>query len=510
MNFIRVIRAFFLGCPLVLALSISSASAQVHGSGVSASSLFDTVINLPTDMPSIGGNVNFGGVAGQTNQVNLSSGGAIGNQFDAREGSEINISGGTVGVNFNAIGENFGQGPGRTSEVNISGGTVGERFIARAAEVNISGGIVERDFTAGADSRVTISGGNIGPSIEVVNGGELEIIGTDFQFQGSAVNGPITVTSSSLNGGVLSGTLADGSAFIFSSFTGDRFFDATLTESSVAIPAPSLAPIVVDGSTGSVPEGLRSGQTLTVQTGGALPENFQAVNSTINVQDGNVGRLELAGGEINISGGTISSFSASLDSVANITGGTVGGVGLAPGAELNVSGGNLEGFSGSSSPNGLDSTFNLSGGVVDSISTGFGVINVSGGEVNSIRIEGGELNYSGGVIRDRRFLGGVETSETLERTLFSVVPSDINLFGTEFFLDGVLINDPNRFLIDRSLDGILSGRLFDGSAISLDLSQRDVFADNTTLTVSVVPEPGSTLFLTLLTIGGLVGRRRKG
>ena len=213
---------------------------------------------------------------------------------------------------------------------------------------------------------------------------------------------------------------------------------------------------------------------------------------------------------INISGGTISSFSASLDSVANITGGTVGGVGLAPGAELNVSGGNLGGFSGSSRPNGLDSTFNLSGGVVDSISTGFGVINVSGGEVNSIRIEGGELNYSGGVIRDRRFLGGVETSETLERTLFSVVPSDINLFGTEFFLDGVLINDPNRFLIDRSLDGILSGRLFDGSAISLDLSQRDVFADNTTLTVSVVPEPGSTLFLTLLTIGGLVGRRRKG
>ena len=52
----------------------------------------------------------------------------------------------------------------------------------------------------------------------------------------------------------------------------------------------------------------RSGETLTVQSGGELGDNVNTVGATLNVEAGSVGSLlEVANSEVNISGGTVGS-----------------------------------------------------------------------------------------------------------------------------------------------------------------------------------------------------------
>ena len=112
-------------------------------------------------------------------------------------------------------------------------------------------------------------------------------------------------------------------------------------------------------------------------------------------------------------------------------------------------------------------------------------------------------------------------------TVFGLNDSEINLFGSDFFLndlslDETLLLDEAFTIFDRDDDLILSGLLADGSPFSFNLRTGDPFADgfdlsddffdpNATLTVtlvSAVPEPSS---LVLLGLSGLVllGRRRK-
>ena len=77
----------------------SAAYAQVNGPGISDSSLFDTVFNIPDD-PDFGSGSFLVAPVGGTAQLNLSEGGAIGNVFNTIREVEINISGGTVGSSF--------------------------------------------------------------------------------------------------------------------------------------------------------------------------------------------------------------------------------------------------------------------------------------------------------------------------------------------------------------------------------------------------------------------------
>ena len=143
---------------LGLTLFASSVPAQVFDSGPSDPTLFDTVINLPSD-PNIGDRVEIGGDS-LTTQLNLSNSSSVGTSFTAFFGSEINISGGSVGDGFEAF---FG------SEVNISGGTVGDFFDVVNGEVNISGGSVGDRFDA-YSSMVNISGGTVGNFFEACSG----------------------------------------------------------------------------------------------------------------------------------------------------------------------------------------------------------------------------------------------------------------------------------------------------------------------------------------------------
>ena len=122
----------FLG----LTLFAAPVAAQVFDSGPSDPALFDTVINIPTDLD-IGISQSVGG-DGSTTQINVFDGGSVGGSLNANSGIELNIRGGSLGAFSNA---NSG------SEVNISGGNIDRDADASGGSiVNITGGTVGMDF----------------------------------------------------------------------------------------------------------------------------------------------------------------------------------------------------------------------------------------------------------------------------------------------------------------------------------------------------------------------------
>ena len=112
----------------------------------------------------------------------------------------------------------------------------------------------------------------------------MELIGGEFRLNGANFDGGnISLT----DGDVFTGTLADGSAFIFSvlSSEGFRLLDilADVTLTPVSLPPLDTNPIVVDAPVVGGPSGLRAGQQLTVVTGGSLGDNFAVVDAILNV-----------------------------------------------------------------------------------------------------------------------------------------------------------------------------------------------------------------------------------
>ena len=240
-------------------------------------------------------------MAGETTQINLSDGGTIGSQVDFLAGVELNIDGGNLRRDPEAF---------EGSEVNISGGTIGSFFGIRGAETNISGGFFEGSLIVGGGEvspssttisggvfngftyissifespiNASISGGNFRGNFTVIRFGDedaptgnIELIGGDFQINGTPISGS---TLSLAKDDVFTGTLQDGSGFLFSPLTGDDIEQLTLTR--VALPQIDLGPIVVNTpQTSDV--FVRSGQTLDVEDGGEL-EAPQAIGATINV-----------------------------------------------------------------------------------------------------------------------------------------------------------------------------------------------------------------------------------
>ena len=97
--------------------------------------------------------------------------------------------------------------------------------------------------------------------------------------------------------------------------------------------------------------------------------------------------------------------------------------------------------------------------------------------------------------------------------------SAVNIFGTEFFLNGLRIDDlliDQAFtILDRGEDIILSGLLTDGTLFDFNLDDSrlasdDFFASSATVTVTrvAVPELGCGLTLATMSVLLLVRRRR--
>ena len=308
-------------CVGISTLLMSPASAQVNGSGPSSASDFDIVLNLPGDELVITGSVleSIGGITGQTTQLNVNEGGAIGRSFDANAGAEVNVYGGTVDSSFDV---NAG------AEVNITGGAIGPSLrISSGGEATISGGTVGRDFSARA-------------------GSDVELIGGEFRLNGAGFSGG---TISLADNDVFTGTLADGSPFIF--LDGDSSLPPSTTDflsgvtlTVVPLPPLDLSPIVINTPV-EEPSGLRPGQTLTIVEGGALlKDNFAVVDATLNVEAGTMGEeTEISRSVVNISGGTVGDFfQVHAGSVVNISGGTIRpGFWAYSGSVVNISGGSL-------------------------------------------------------------------------------------------------------------------------------------------------------------------------
>jgi len=487
------------------------AFGQVNGVGPSDPSLFDNVLTIPTD-PDIGNSQSFGGVAGETTQFNLSDGGNIGSQADFNSGVELNISGGLLRRNAEAT---------EGSEVNISGGTIGTEFRIDGAEANISGGFFEGLIAIGGgrgpatnnvavtggvfnDFRYTsstfrspvnaaISGGNFRGDFTVFRfnddaapTGQIELIGGDFQVNGTSISG---ATLTLAEGDVFTGTLQDGSGFLFSSLTGDDIEQLSLTR--VSLPPINTDPIVVNTpQTSDI--FVRSGQTLTVQDGGEL-EFSQTSGATVNIDGGSFSNGEVFDSTVNVSGGT-ASFD-SLSSEVNISGGVVqGGLG-AYSSEINVSGGTASGISAISdsvvnvsggTANGSarqNSVLNVNGGTVDfsvgnssvanitggtvSLGSGFGngarpVINISGDAiVTSLEDQGSEVNISGGTFSDytKGFTSIVRISGG---TFTSLNGNGIELVGGDYKLNG--IDFTGSTLDNLSSEDVFTGTLQDGAS----------------------------------------------
>ena len=188
---------------------------------ISTSALFDTVINVPDDS-NIGLSVEIGDAFGTTTtQLNVSDGGSVGVGLTVFDGSEVNISGGTVDDFLIAV---FG------SEINISGGDVGDIFALDDSEINLFGS----DF--------------------FLNNLSLD--------ESLLLNEAFTISDRE-DDLILSGLLADGTPFSFNLRTGDLadpdfdfgddFFDpdATLTVTLVSV-VPEPSSLVLLGLSGLV------------------------------------------------------------------------------------------------------------------------------------------------------------------------------------------------------------------------------------------------------------------
>ena len=392
---------------LGLTLFASPVTAQVFDLGPSDPAFFDTVVNLPADS-NIGDDASVGG-GDLLIQLNVDDGGNVGSNFESNNRSEVNISGGSIGENFEANGG---------SEVNLNGGLIGRNFNANinstinisrgslsdfanansGSTVNISGGTVGFGFEAFDGSVVTISGGTIGRGFNDASfGSEVELIGGEFRGRGGVPFSGATVVSFSSNS-ILTGTLSDGSTFIFSGEEGDDLANVRLT--SVELPELDLSPIVVSTPNPNLPSGLRPGQTLRLVEGGQLGFNFEVASATLDIEGGTLGDFaSAANSTVNISGGSVGNFFSALSgSEVNISGGSVGnGFQVNGGSVVNISGGNIGGSFGRSAFsefNVFGSNFAIDGEPLASLANG-GTMRISQRDVtlSGLLADGSEFSF---------------------------------------------------------------------------------------------------------------------
>ena len=364
-------------------------------------------------------------------------------------------------------------------------------------------------------SEAVISGGSVGDSFQAFDGSDVELIGGEFKLNGESFAGPIITLEAN---DVFTGTLADGSPFIFSMTGSDLLNDVTLTPPAAPLPEASLVPVVL--STPSGLSGLRVGQNLTLLSGGEVGSSFEVVDATLNVEGGSVeSDLEVAGSIVNISGGSVGSdfrvlngsevnisggsvdtnFETQSGSVVNISGGSVGfSFQVRNGSEVNISDGFVDGFVAVGG-----SKVNISGGTVGDRITAIGNSEVflSGGVVDNLisALSGSEVNISGGIVNE-----GLRVSDgsvlnisggSVGDTFEARDGSTVNLRGSDFVIDGVALDDLNLgevfTILDR--DVTLSGLLADGSAFSFELDSDPTpsqfgFESGATLTVTLTSQ----------------------
>ena len=449
--------------------------------------------------------------------LNLQSG-SIASRFNTREGSRVSIRGGSVGDKFRVRGTvtmhggvvgdfvdvsfggrltiNGGEiGDGAIvdsdGELNVAGGSVGFGLEAQAGStVNLSGGSIRANFAATNGSTVRISGGTIGLWFRAREGSQVTISGGEFRLDGVPVTDLVTPGDRVLvdvpSGVSMSGVLADGTPFVFTD-------EDSLSEGEITLEAVELPPVMttmITASTDDIPLGLREGQTLRVDDGSFIRDDFIASRgSTVNVEPGgSIGRwFEAVGAEVNVAGMIGRSFRA-LDSTVHVEAGEIG-----PDFEAS------------------DSTITISGGEISEvIEASASTVTISGGIVgSSLRANGSNVELIGGTIGSLRATDGssVKVSGGFTDGSFSLQGrSTLAVAGRHFKLDGQTISgleEPgSRATLNVYGGSTLSGTLADGTPFVFDgrLYGIEVVLESTSLppvdvtmiTASVDPVPAAT------------------
>ena len=284
-----------------------------------------TVINVPPDEAPT--------AIGSDTQLNLFEAGSIPNKFNAGSPNglstnvEVNISGGTVGEDFLAM----------AAEVTISGGTIGNNFSTRqGSTLNISGGTFVYNIFA-VDSMVNITGGAF-PGHFTARDSTVNISGGVFELSVDMVRSTLNIS------GGLVGTNEDGST--------NLVWDNSTVNITGGTVGPFFASegttVTITGGTVSEFFTAVTGATVNLFAG-TMKESFRAAaGGTVNIFGGTVEHVVENRIGINaVDGGTVNIFGGSLDGgleldpggTVNISGGSLdGAINARSGSTLNIFG----------------------------------------------------------------------------------------------------------------------------------------------------------------------------
>lgn len=438
--------------------------------------------------------------------------------YGIRSGQTLSVGEGSE------LAAHYNMAPG--SQINVTGGTVGTNLEAVAATVNLSSGVIDSDFDAYQGTLLTMTGGELGSNAWLDNGSQLVQSGGDSSTltatrmslvevsggtahsiaarQGSqvAISGGVvqqlTLTESQgvISGGLITNTVAlsDASALQWSggrvatidassstasvALQGADFFldgvevvGLNVSGDQIALQVPTgsvLSGVLADGATFAIGNGMRSNDqlpsdqvTLTysvppppsvavIQVPSDLPPASVRAGQTLRVDEGGVvGDYVTAGNgsrvEVNAGGSIGDNFEA------------VGADVIVDGGEI---GGQLDVFA--------DATLTMQSGRI-------GV----GGSRSGVLVLGGTLDLYGGEVASALV---VENSGAL------------NVFGYDFTLSGEPIDE---LLLGEALsipqrDGTtLAGVLADGTPFDFKLQQTtsrsfDIFSLDSMVTITLV------------------------
>jgi HYR domain-containing protein len=161
-------------------------------------------INTDTTIDSSATSLNYDVVIVTSGTVTIKAGGSISGNVDVHGTSTINLEGGSISGSVSV--DNLGI-------INVEGGSIGGGLAAEAGStVNVSSGSIGSLLYAWNSSTVNVSGGSIGGGLAADERGTMNISGGSFRSLYAALDSKIIVSGSclSLTGGVLTGTLKDG------------------------------------------------------------------------------------------------------------------------------------------------------------------------------------------------------------------------------------------------------------------------------------------------------------
>lgn len=466
-----------------------------------------------------GGVVSDNFTAGWGSVVNV-DGGRLGGEFEA-VGALVNVTGGTVGWGFNAY---YG------TVANISGGTF-EGYVqaSRGSVMNITGGVLTYILTVSGGGVVNVSGGSIvefgyvnvygGSSFNVAGGwiGDTVMVGerSVFNLSGGQIGSRVYVSGDSF-ANVSGGTLGDefsvggGSRLLLTG--GDFRLDGIPIEglpsyglsAPIDVPAGSvLSGTLSDGTpfafSDSDGDHFEAGSVRLLQWPYPLP-----APPTIDLGDGRTAPTGVRSGEslVVVAAHPLGdNFNAGWGSTVTIAGGAVGRNFEALGAQVLVTDGDV----------GED--FDALSGSVVTIAGGAFARGFTAHRGSVVNILDGQFPY--GLTAGRGSVVNVAGGDVTER-LDLALGSEVNLFGADFSLDGAPILElvPGEPFDLATSSGMLGGVLADGTDFRLWLGSG--FPTSTTvppvritvtLTAIAAPEPASA-GMAISAIAVMIARRR--